>query len=140
MRIELDGELADAFGSHLADWWCQHYRLEDKGRPGWVSFAELKKAVTGCEFAGGKGDSPESPVRILNAPTPVISEFAEVLFLCHWFGKPDIDWSLENRVFDPDFRPGLERVLVMLPDFGMRTVWFDISEVGPKADNEQETD
>ena len=134
MRIKLEGRTADAFGTMLADWWRKFYRLEDKGRPGWVSFADLKRAVLACEFESGPGDSPENAVVINGAPTPVISEFAEALYLCDRFGLPDKDWWLENRTIDPDLHPGLEQVLVMLPDFNTKTIFFDISQAEPQVE------
>jgi hypothetical protein len=133
MRIRLDGDQADAFGTLLADWWRKFYRLEDRGQPGWVSFGDLKEAVLACDFGAGSGERPEDAVAISGAPTPVVSEFAEVLYLCGRFGVPDKDWWLENRTIDTDLNPGLEQVLVMLPDFSTQTVFFDISQVGPRA-------
>lgn len=131
MRISLNTRAEEAFGLELAEFWRRYYRLGDRGRPGWVSYAELKNAVSACEFAGGDGSTPQEAVAIGRAPTPLVGEFAELVCLSSEFGVLGQDWFLGERMAERHCGRVFDRVVVRLPDGTERERFFDTSGFGP---------
>ncbi len=130
MRLNLEEKVADEFGVRLAEFWRRHYRLEDRGRPGWVSVAELKRAIFECDFDNGVGTTIDAPTVLRGSPTPVVTEFAEQAFLWWLLGIEGRDWHLDDRQsqhIDSE-NVDLDLVLVTLADGSKSQFYFDVSK------------
>jgi hypothetical protein len=90
--------------------------------------APEKTAKPQISFKGGPGDTLETAVIILGAPSSRVGIDAEYVFLEKKFGRANVDWKLKRQsVLHKDGRH-YDRMDIELKNGSKKTIFFDITE------------